>query len=119
MRFNGKPLASQKVALETQNGSKAGFVSDAQGVVTVHLPDDFKAEAEKEGGKHGVPGADFVLATGHVADGKAYLTAFNSSYGKDAFDQRSLARGLGFTLLGMIGAVPLLRSRKQKEVSHA
>ena len=71
-------------------------------------------EVEQDAGKHsrGVPGADFVLATEHMNGGKTYLTAFNSSYGKNAFDQRSLALGLGFTLLGMIGAAPLLRKRK-------
>jgi len=53
-----------------------------------------------------------VLATEHAEGGKTYLTGFNSSYGPDAFDQRSLAMGLGFTLLGMMGAVPLLRQRK-------
>ena len=122
VRFNGQPLASHKVALETQNGTKSEWMTDAQGVITVHLPDDFKAEEEQKGSSkhgHGMPGADFVLATGHMEGGKTYLTAFNSSYGKDAFDQRSMAMGLGFMLLGMAGAVPLLRSRKQKEVNHA
>jgi len=115
LRFNGKPLPNQKVVLETQNGTKAEWVSDAQGAVTVRLPDDFKAAAEQnDAGKHnhGMPGADFVLATEHAEGGKTYLTAFNSSYGKNAYDKRSLAMGLGFTLLGMIGAVPLLRQRK-------
>jgi hypothetical protein len=119
-RFNGNPLPNLKVVLETQNGTKLELVSDAQGIVTVHLPDDFKAEEQKEAGKHGrgMPGADFVLVSEHVEGSKTYLTAFNSSYGKNAYDKRSLALGLGFTLLGMIGAVPLLRQRKtvaQKE----
>ncbi len=116
LRFNGAPLPSQKLVLETQNGTKAEWMSDAQGIVTVHLPDDFKAEEEqKAAGEHrrGMPpGSDFVLATEHAADGKTYLTAFNGSYGRNAFDKRSLALGLGFTLLGMLGAVPLLRKRK-------
>ncbi len=126
VRFTGKPLGGQKVVLETQNGTKAEWTSDAQGIVTVHLPDDFKAEeGPKEGGRHGrgMPGSDFVLATQHVEGGKSYVTAFNSSYGKDAFDQRSVAMGLGFMLLGMIGAVPLLRQRNGKaksgEADHA
>lgn len=117
LRFNGQPLPNQKLALETQNGSKAEFVSDAQGVVVVHLPDDFKAEEEKKDGaahNHGMRrGADFVLVAEHADAGKNYLTAFNSGYGPNAFDQRSLTLGVGFTLLGMIGAVPLLRQRKQ------
>lgn len=118
VRFQGRPVAGQMLELETQNGTKSAWVSDARGVVTVHLPDDFKAQAEgreAEGG-HGMgrPGADFVLAARRTDGGKTYLTAFNAAYGKNAFDQRSIAMGLGFTLLGMAGAVPLLRQRKKK-----
>ena len=115
LRFNGNPLANRKVLLETMNGSKTELVSDAQGVITVHFPDDFTSEAQqKTAGRYnqGRRSSDFVLATEHAENGKTYLTAFNGSYGPDAFDQRSLAMGLGFTLLGMIGAVPLLRQRK-------
>ena len=117
VHFNGKPLANQKVFLETANGTKFELVSDAQGVVTVSIPDDFKSETrQKTAGSHdhGRRSADFVLAVEHVEGGKSYLTAFNGSYGADAFDQRSLAMGLGFTLLGMIGAAPLLRQRKKQ-----
>lgn len=124
VRFNGSALPGHKVYLETSNGSMAEFVSDAQGAVTLHVPDDFKAGEEKPaagGHNHGRAGADFVLATEHAEGGKTYLTAFNSSYGKNAYDQRSLALGVGFTLLGMLGAAPLLRKRKaaKKEVDHA
>ncbi len=113
VRFNGKPLASQKVNLETANGTRAELLSDAQGMITVRVPDDFKAEApQKTAGSYGRRGSDFVLATEHAESGKTYLTAFNAGYGTDAFYQRDLAMGLGFTLLGMIGAVPLLRQRK-------
>lgn len=116
VRFNGQPLPVQKIDLETRNGSKAELRSDLQGIVTVRLPDDFKqAEDEKQGGgmrSHGRRSSDFVLATELASGGKTYLTAFNSSYGPDAFDQRSLAMGLGFTLLGMVCAVPLLRQRR-------
>jgi hypothetical protein len=121
VRFNGNPLPNQKVMLETQNGTRTEWVSDAQGVIAVHLPDDFKAEEEqKDAGRHGrgMPGSDFVLASEHMEGSKTYLTAFNSSYGKNAFDKRSLAMGLGFTLLGMIGAVPLLRQRKTGQKSE-
>ncbi len=117
LRFNGQPLGNQKLVLETSNGGKAQFLSDAEGVVKVHLPHDFKAEDAQASGR--IRGADFVLATEHAANGKTYLTAFNSGYGPDAYDKRSLAMGLGFMLLGMAGAVPLLRKRKQKEAGHA
>jgi hypothetical protein len=116
VRFNGNPLTNQKVLMETMNGTKAELVSDAQGVFTARIPDDFKSEAkQKTAGSHdhGRRSSDFVLAVEHAEGGKNYLTAFNGSYGADAFDQRSLAMGLGFTLLGMIGAAPLLRQRKK------
>lgn len=115
VRFNGKPLTSQNINLETANGTKTALTSDAQGVVTVRMPDDFKSEAEQKNAgahSHGRRSSDFILATEHAEGGKSYLTAFNANYGPDAFDQRSLAMGLGFTLLGMIGAAPLLRQRK-------
>ncbi|GAB4120737.1 MAG: hypothetical protein Fur0040_00240 [Sideroxydans sp.] len=116
VRFNGQPLANQKVILETSNGSRQELVTDAAGLLHFHVPDDFKPVEEKKEGAghdHGMRrGADFVLATEHADNGKTYLSAFNSSYGPDAFDRRSLAMGLGFTLLGMAGAAPLLRQKK-------
>lgn len=115
VRFNGQPLPGQEVMLETSNGSKAALQTDAQGVLLVHVPDDFKVMEEDGvagGHDHGRRAADLVLATEHAEGGRNYLTAFNSSYGPNAFDQRSLAMGLGFTLLGMLGATPLLRKRK-------
>ena len=115
VRFNGKALANRKVLMETMNGTKAELASDAQGVVHVRLPDDFKAEEPKKTAgshDHGRRSSDFVLATEYAEGGKHYLTAFNASYGPDAFYQRNLAMGLGFTLLGMIGAMPLLRQRR-------
>lgn len=124
VRFNGKLLVGQKVSLETQNGSKSELISDEQGVITVRMPDDFKPEDEKAAAgmhEHRRRSSDFVLATEHVDGAKNYLTAFNSSYGTDALDQRSLAMGLGFMLLGMLGATPLLRQRetiKKKTDNH-
>jgi len=119
VRFNGQPLANHKVNLETSNGSKVEMLTDATGVLSVHVPDDFKPVEEKKEGAghdHGMRrGADLVLATEYAAEGKTYLTAFNSSYGPDAFDGRSLAMGLGFTLLGMAGAAPLLRQKKTEK----
>jgi len=124
VRYKGQPLASQKLMLETSNGSHAELLTDALGVVKVHVPDDFKPEQESsKGGNHGMRrSADFVLAVSHSDAGQQYLTAFNSSYGPNAYDQRSMGMGLGFVLLGMLGAAPLLRNRKSansKENTHA
>lgn len=117
VRFNGKPLAGQTVLMETANGTRTELVSDAQGVIKVRIPDDFKTEVRQQAAAnhdHRRRSADLVLATEHAEGGKNYLTAFNAGYGTDAFYQRSLAMGLGFTFLGMAGAIPLLRQRKDK-----
>ncbi|MDD2701942.1 MAG: hypothetical protein PHH36_12005 [Sideroxydans sp.] len=114
VRFKGQPLPAQKILLETSNGSQAEFLTDAMGVATVHVPDDFKPEEEQsKGDSHGMRrSADFVLAVSHADGSLQYLTAFNSSYGANAFENRSIGMGLGFVLLGMLGAAPLLRKRK-------
>lgn len=118
VRFNGHPLANQRLVLDTAGGSHLGFMSDAQGMATVHFPDDFKAggEAAAEPHRHGPRRADFVLATEHDADGRHYLSSFNYSYGPDAYDKRSLVWGAGFTLVGMTLATPLLRRREKRTV---
>lgn len=126
LRFNGQPLPDQVIKLETKNGSKVTFTSDAQGIATVRFPEDFKQVAEKrEGGgghDHGPRRAPFVLETEYATNGKQYLTAFNSTYSPDAYTGRSLALGAGFTLFGMVLASPMLRrkpgaSKKQGAVA--
>jgi len=54
---------------------------------------------------------NFVLAVEHEAGGKHYRTTFNHTYTPDADRNRSLAWGGAFLLVGMLGAVPLLRRR--------
>lgn len=145
VRFNGQPLPSQKIVLETSNGSRIEAISDAAGVVTVNIPDDFKdvkdepkasreklaseksaeelSGSEKPARSMGMGdrrrSGDFVLAAEYQSSDKNYLTTFNSAYGPNAYDGRSLALGLGFTLIGMIGATPLLRQRKPGEKKEA
>ncbi|MBU0688517.1 MAG: DUF4198 domain-containing protein [Gammaproteobacteria bacterium] len=112
VRFKGQPLVAQKVVLETSNGSRSEFMTDALGGVKVKVPNDFKAEAAQVESHGRRRGADFVLAVSHAEGGLQYLTAFNSGYGEDAYANRSLAMGMGFMLVGMLGAAPLLRNRK-------
>ena len=120
VRFNGYPLPGQKVILETQNGSRLELLTNEQGQLDVTFPDDFKATEQpgdnsehRMGMMQGMQGSEFVLATEYIGAGKSYLTAFNGSYGKNAYDKRSILMGLGFTLLGMAGAIPLLRQRSK------
>lgn len=123
VRFNGQPLADQRVNLETSNGTHAELKTDASGILTLKVPDDFKepdlSAERKSGHDHGNRrGSDFVLAVRYSSSGKSYLTTFNSSYGPDAFNQRNLAFGVGFVLLGMIAATPLVRKRKEGKADN-
>jgi hypothetical protein len=116
IRFQGQPLAGQKVLLETENGSRVAFESDAQGVATVLFPRDFSGQAD--GGEHGRPKAAFVLSTEHEDGGRHYATSFNLSYSPDGDRGRSVAWGAFFGLAGMVCAAPLLRRRKNDEPAN-
>ncbi|MFN3397078.1 MAG: hypothetical protein ACK4ZS_00930 [Sulfurimicrobium sp.] len=115
LRFNGQPLANKTVRMETEFGSRTAFVSDEKGMVTVLFPRDFKPVAEKpgQGGHdHGPRRAKFVLAVEHDDGEKHFLTAFNYTYSADAERGKNLSAGIGFSLLGMLLAAPLLRRGK-------
>ncbi|MDD4964666.1 MAG: hypothetical protein PHI11_12195 [Gallionella sp.] len=119
VRFNNQPLPQHAVQLLTQNGTTSTFTSDAEGVVTVRFPNDFKAENTPAAGQHSHErrNSSFVLASEQRQGDKSYLTSFNGQYGADAFDQRDLGMGLGFVVLGMLSALPLLRQRGKKETA--
>lgn len=121
VRFQGQPLANQRVRMETESGSRITFTSDANGLTTVLFPYDFKAEKPQGADAHhgGPRRAHFVLATEHEADGKHYLSAFNYSYSPDAERNRNLAAGIGFGVFGMVLAAPLLRRRKNNGEKEA
>ncbi|MBI5786495.1 MAG: hypothetical protein HZA64_13655 [Rhodocyclales bacterium] len=117
VRWNGAPLANQAVTLETEFGSRSSYVSDAQGMVVVLFPRDFREQKAKPGGEEHSMGprrAKFVLGTEHEAEGKRYLTAFNYTYSPDPDRTRSIAWGAAFGVIGMVAALPLLRRRTAK-----
>lgn len=109
VRMDGAPVPGALVLLETSNGSKIEFKTDEQGFVDIVLPGDF-ADIPKDQWRHGrPPSSQFVLS---VRDG-ALLATFNGDYSLDAFGNKNLWAGVGFAVLGMIAAVPLVRRRKQ------
>lgn len=116
VRLYGKPLAGQRLLLESEFGSRSTFVTDGNGVATVLFPRDFPTLARSEG--HRRPSAGFVLSTEHREGEHLYQTAFNLTYGPEAERTRSLAWGAAFGLAGMLAAGPLLRRRKNAEAAH-
>ena len=113
VRFNGQPLPSQPVTLETEFGTRTSFVTDAAGFATVLFPRDFKPADSKAGDAegHGRRTGKFVLSTEKESDGRRFLTAFNLTYGQDGDRNRSIEWGAAFGLIGMLAATPLLRRR--------
>jgi len=111
VRFGGRALEAKEIVMETEFGSRTRFVTNSVGMATVLLPRDIRAANDDSGGHRPRPGK-FVLAVEHEADGKKYLTAFNHTYRKDPDRDSSLDAGVGFLVLGMLGALPLLRRRK-------
>lgn len=112
VRFEGKPLAGQRVSMETEFGSRSVAVTDADGHAILVFPLDHKPSSE---GNDPRQRGRFVLATENEANGKRYLTAFNYTYAQDPDRHRSLAWGAAFGLLGMVAATPLLRRRSSNE----
>lgn len=115
VRYQGQPLGGATVTLETEHGTRASFKSDANGMARVSFPLDFKEkETAADGGHagHRAPRAAFVLAVDHTDAGMRHLTTFNHVYTPDAYYQKNLWAGLGFTIFGMLLAVPLLRRKK-------
>ena len=111
VRFEGQPLPNQRLAFETEFGSRSSVVTDAQGLATLVFPRDFKpASAGEQSASR--QRSRFVLATEKENDGRRYQTAFNYTYSPDPERNRSLAWGAGFGVLGMLAATPLLRRRK-------
>ncbi|MFC1672621.1 hypothetical protein ACFL12_00570 [Pseudomonadota bacterium] len=109
VRMDGKPMAGISVVLETSNGTKADYTTDAGGIVKVTIPEDFK-DIPKDEWAHGRPPySKFVIA---ARDG-GLLATYNDSYAMGAFAAKNLWAGVGFAVLGMALAVPLVRRRKK------
>lgn len=108
VRMDGKPMAKLPVVLETSNGTQAQFLTNDDGRVAVTFPGDFK-DIPKDKWRHGrPPGSKFVLA---VRNG-GLLATYNGAYKLDAYGDKNLWAGIGFAMLGMIAAVPIVRRKK-------
>jgi len=109
VRMNGDPMADLPVVLETSNGTQSTYTTKEDGTVEVTFPGDFK-DIPKDQWNHGRPPASkFVIA---VRNG-GLLATYNDSYNLDAYGDKNLWAGIGFTVLGMVAAVPIVRRRKK------
>lgn len=113
VRFKGEPLAGAKVHMQTGNGSSAEFTADAEGLVTVPLPDDFVYEKP---GRMANPPSEFVLTTAHRAGSEQYITTFSYDYYINPEQWQSTKFGLAVIGGGVLfGGLITWRSRRRKE----
>jgi hypothetical protein len=114
VRFDGQSVPHAKLNLETENGTRTRAIADEKGVARVQFPRDFDpATFDKEGGAARTRKA-YVVSAEIDKDGIRHVSAFNQSYYPDVARDRNLAAGLGFLILGMAMASPLLRNKKEK-----
>lgn len=114
--YKGEPLKNAQVEFQTQHGTRQTFQGDEQGRFSLMFPEDFPKEVRSEHSAHheyGRQKAAFVLAT-HFSDGqKQFVSAFNYHYAPDAYANKSIWLGIGFAIMGMSAASPLLCRRKK------
>ena len=110
--FDGVPLAGVVVVLETARGSRIRALTDTQGEVAIRFPDDLDPQEIAQGGRR--TSAGFVVSTTHRSGDLEHVSAFNGQYGPDPMRNRSLGYGVGFMVLGMVAALPLLRNRRRE-----
>lgn len=115
VRFDGAPLAAAEVVFETAGGSRQRLTADADGIVAVTFPHDFRDD-NLDPARPMASRQDFVLAARHSAAGHEHLSAYNHHYFPDRMRERSLGGGIAALAAGMLLAAPLLR---RKEKTHA
>lgn len=115
VRLDGKPVPGAALTLETEFGTRTRGVADGDGLASLVFPRDFDPARLAPGGHGGRPSARFVVAAQQEQDGLRRVAAFNGTYGPEPGRSRNLMAGVGFLLLGMAAAAPLLRRKEEKQ----
>lgn len=113
LRFQGVPVDNTKVILETDNGSMVEGITDAEGRVRLHIPDDFP---NLKPGERDRRTADLRVSAEHQADGITYQTQLSADYRVNPSHWQSIGwgvtvAGLGFLVGGFIGRTGKAKNR--------
>lgn len=113
----GKALTNTAVQFASSNGTQQTFTTDANGLITITFPDDFKPQA---------PHTAHTQHQGHMGHGRQQMAhfalsvsqgeqtaAFNYQYAPDAFTNKAPLPALGFAFAGILFASPLLWYRRK------
>jgi hypothetical protein len=109
--FEDKPLANAPITLETHNTPAQSYTTDAQGVVKITLPNDFKnVTPDRRANKP----SEFLVTLQHDAHAKHYVSTFTMPYSANPNDfWQSQEWGAGAVLVGFLGGLLIYR-RTQK-----
>lgn len=118
VRHDGRPLPQTPVVLDTEFGSSLRTTTDKDGIAHVLFPRDFDPDLIEKSGA-GRARAKFALSAAHDNAGIRHLTAFNYQYAPDLLRQRNLDAGIGFALLGMLMAAPMLFRRGSRQSTES
>ena len=108
VRFKGEPLANVEVALKTAHGNGSDAVSDKEGRVRLHIPDDFFDVVEWERDKRR---ADFAVTVEHQDGAMRYRSHLGAQYELNPMHWRSTTLGVLVIGIGMLAGAFLGRVR--------
>ncbi|MES9906335.1 MAG: hypothetical protein ABW168_27095 [Sedimenticola sp.] len=109
VRFKQAFLPGVPVVMETANGSRLEGISDADGLVQFHIPDDFPNVVEGERDKRS---ADFTVTAAYEENGTEYQTLLSAEYRVNPQHWKSLSLGVTVTAIGLLAGGFIGRVRK-------
>ncbi len=113
IRFKGEVIAGAEVIMQTSNGTRSTFTSDAEGRLTVPLPEDF---SDVKAGRRANRAAEFMLTTEREDGADIYITSFSAGYHVNPNHWQSTELALAVVAGGMLlGGLITWRSRRRKE----
>jgi len=113
VRFQEKPLGHAVVTMTTGNGTNSEFKADAEGKLTIPLPEDFPAVKPGRMGNHP---SEFSLTVSHREKSQTYTSTLSADYHINPEHWQSTELGLAVVGGGMLfGGLITLRSRRRKE----
>ncbi|MEJ1385125.1 MAG: hypothetical protein RPV21_12255 [Candidatus Sedimenticola sp. (ex Thyasira tokunagai)] len=109
VRFKQTLLSGVPVVMETANGSRLEGITDANGSVRFHIPEDFPNIVEGERDKRS---ADFTVSAAYEENGTEYQTMLSSEYRVNPQHWKSLSLGVTVTAIGLLAGGFIGRVRK-------
>ncbi|MGE0081491.1 MAG: hypothetical protein AB7U81_09370 [Thiohalomonadaceae bacterium] len=106
VRYDGKPLAGQTVHLVTTHGTLLEAMTDVEGEVTFHLPEDFPHVAPS---REANAAAEFIVSTEYMHGGVRRLTTLSAEYHPSPSHWQSSLGGVLALMVGFAGGVVLWR----------